>query len=101
MEALIPLIYQGWEVQGGPCLCYLYKWLKKDFEGLTAHCLRHTFRGRLRAIEWPMNMIDQIDGWRSVSCIDLGYGQVYSIEQFKKWMELIALFEVLVSPVRG
>ncbi|MDB4170362.1 tyrosine-type recombinase/integrase, partial [Planktomarina sp.] len=26
------------------------KWLKKDFGGLTAHCLRHTFRDRLRAI---------------------------------------------------
>ena len=24
------------------------KWLKKDFSGLTAHCLRHTFRDRLR-----------------------------------------------------
>ena len=40
----------------------LNKWLKKDFNGLTAHCLRHTFRDRLRAVECPMDMIDQIEG---------------------------------------
>ena len=43
------------------------KWLKRDFEGLTAHCLRHTFRDRLRAVECPIDLIDQIGGWRSVS----------------------------------
>jgi integrase len=37
----------------------LNKWLKKDFNGLTAHCLRHTFRDRLRAVECPMDLIDQ------------------------------------------
>jgi integrase len=39
------------------------KWLKKDFGGLTVHCLRHTFRDRLRAIECPTDVIDQIGGW--------------------------------------
>jgi integrase len=43
------------------------KWLKKDFKGFTAHCLRHTFRDRLRAVECPMDMIDQIGGWVEVS----------------------------------
>ena len=38
------------------------KWLKKDFDGLTAHCLRHTFRDGLRAVECPLELIDQIDG---------------------------------------
>ena len=40
----------------------LNKWLKKDFDGLTAHCLRHTLRDRLRAVEFPMDLIDQIGG---------------------------------------
>ena len=39
------------------------KWLKKDFGGLTVHCLRHTFKDRLRAIECPTDVIDQIGGW--------------------------------------
>lgn len=40
----------------------LNKWLKKAFDGLTAHCLRHTFRDRLRAVECPIDLIDQIGG---------------------------------------
>jgi len=51
------------------------KWLKRDFDGLTAHCLRHTMRDRLRAVECPMDMIDQIGGWRSVATIGVGYGK--------------------------
>jgi integrase len=56
----------------------LNKWLKKDFDGLTAHCLRHTFRDRLRSVECPMDLIDQIGGWKSVSSIGNSYGNGYS-----------------------
>ena len=42
-----------------------------------AHCLRHTFRDRLRAVECPMDMIDQIGGWRSVGGIGASYGEGY------------------------
>ena len=38
---------------------------------LTVHSLRHTFRNRLRAGECPMDMIDQIGGWRSVGGVGL------------------------------
>ena len=57
------------------------KWLKRDFGGLTAHCLRHTMRDRLRAVECPMEMIDQIGGWKSVNSIGNAYGRGYSFEQ--------------------
>ena len=53
----------------------LNKWLKQDFDGLTAHCLRHTFRDRLRAVECPMDLNDQIDGWKPVSSIGNSYGE--------------------------
>ena len=56
----------------------LNKWLKKDFGGLTAHCLSHTFRDRLRAIECSTDMIDQIGGWRLASSIGTNYGHGYS-----------------------
>jgi integrase len=58
----------------------LNKWLKRDFDGLTTHCLRHIMRDRLRAVECPMDMIDQIGGWRSVATIGVGYEKGYSME---------------------
>ena len=69
----------------------LGKWLKKDFDGLTAHCLRHTFRDRLRAVECPLDLIDQIGGWKSVSSIGNSYGKGYSIRKIKKIIEGIRL----------
>jgi integrase len=69
----------------------LNKWLKKDFYGLTAHCLRHTFRDRLRAVECPMDLIDQIGGWKSVSSIGNSYGIGYQNSQILAWTILISV----------
>ena len=58
----------------------LGKWLKKDFDGLTAHCLRHTFRDRLRACGCPLELMDQIGGWSSIGTIGSKYGQGYELD---------------------
>ena len=67
------------------------KWLKRDFAGLTAHSLRHTFRDRLRAVECPMDIIDQIGGWRSVGGVGVSYGEGYSTKQELKWMRSVSI----------
>ena len=46
-------------------------------------------RDRLRAVECPMDMIDQIGGWRSASSIGNNYGQGYSQLKIKKWLKKI------------
>jgi integrase len=68
------------------------KWLKKDFVGLTAHCLRHTFRDRLRTVECPSDMIDQIGGWRSVDGVGTRYGEGYGLAQLRVWLARCSIY---------
>jgi len=69
----------------------LNKWIKKDFDGLTAHSLRHTFRDRLRDVECPMDAIDQLGGWRTVGSVGNGYGHGYSVGKLRGWVNAIAI----------
>lgn len=66
-------------------------WIKKRFDGLTAHSLRHTMRDRLRAVTTPLEMIDQIGGWSSVSNIGSSYGDGYSVDMVREWMNKVKL----------
>ena len=67
------------------------KWLKKDFDGLTAHCFRHTFRDRLRAVECPLELIDQIGGWSTLQTIGSNYGKGYDIRSIEKFLYKISI----------
>ena len=82
-EYLFPRYVRDGKCNADHAFVALSKWLKKDFDGLTAHCLRHTFRDRLRAVDCPLELIDQIGGWRSVSFFGAGYGQGYTIDAVK------------------
>jgi len=66
------------------------KWLKTDFDGLTEHCLRHTMRDRLRAVECPTDIIDQIGGWRTGG-VGQKYGSGYPSSVLKEWLEKFEL----------
>ena len=68
----------------------LNKWLKRDF-GLTAHCLRHTMRDRLRATGCPLELIDQIGGWSSIGTIGSKYGQGYELEAVRSHLGAIRI----------
>ena len=43
------------------------------------------FRDRLRAVEAPSDMIDQLGGW-SLQSVGQGYGDGYSIDKLSEWM---------------
>ena len=67
----------------------LNKWLKS--EGLlnyTMHSFRHSFRDRLRDINCPSEVVDQIGGW-SKKTVGQGYGSGYALRNLEWWMSLI------------
>ncbi|MDC0093950.1 tyrosine-type recombinase/integrase [Alphaproteobacteria bacterium] len=67
----------------------LNKWLKsKLINDYVVHGLRHSFRDRLRAIECPSEIIDQLGGW-SLRSIGQGYGKGYELSVLSKWMKRI------------
>ena len=67
----------------------LNKWLKEKLsEDYVIHGFRHSFRDRLRAIECPSEIIDQLGGW-SLRSIGQGYGKGYELSVLSKWMNQI------------
>ena len=69
----------------------LNKWIKGlGYGEYTMHCFRHSLRDRLRAVECPTDIADQIGGW-SVQSIGQGYGSGYSLKVIIKWMQSIVL----------
>ena len=60
---------------------------------MTAHSLRHTFRDRLRAVEVPLEAIDQLGGWSSVKTIGSSYGRCYSVEHLRRYLDAICMIQ--------
>jgi len=68
----------------------LNKWLHKYVpEGCTMHSFRHSMRDRLRAVECPSDVIDQIGGWATEG-VGQGYGKGHDLQVCAKWMNLIS-----------
>ena len=64
----------------------LNKWLKAHVSGdVVVHSLRHAMRDRLRAVECPADIIDQIGGW-SRKGVGESYGRGYQVEQLWGWL---------------
>ncbi len=69
----------------------LNKWIKtKTSSTYTIHGFRHAMRDRLRAVECPSEIIDQIGGWATVG-VGSGYGTGYGLTVTGKWMKNIQL----------
>jgi len=64
----------------------LNKWLKlKIGRGYTIHSFRHSMRDRLRAVECPSEIIDQIGGWARKG-IGESYGEGYRVHHLKTFL---------------
>ena len=67
----------------------LNKWLKGIAGNeYVIHSLRHSMRDRLRAVNCPSEMIDQIGGWSSGK-IGEGYGNGYELKQVHSFLQRI------------
>ena len=67
----------------------LNKWLHHYVpQGCTMHSFRHSMRDRLRAIECPSDIIDQIGGWATEG-VGHSYGAGYELDVSAKWMRLV------------
>ena len=66
----------------------LNKWLKEYVpEGCVIHSFRHSMRDRLRAVQCPSEMIDQIGGWTTAG-VGQGYGQGFSLDSLRGYLKL-------------
>ena len=64
----------------------LNKWLKEQLtDNYVIHGFRHGFRDRLRAVECPSEIIDQLGGW-SLRSVGEGYGKGYELSVLSKWL---------------
>ena len=72
------------------CWAALNKWLKSRVpEGCVIHSFRHSLRDRLRAVQCPSDMIDQIGGWSTAS-VGQGYGEGYELLVLAKLMRVLS-----------
>ena len=68
----------------------LNKWIKTQTGGtITMHGFRHAMRDRLRAVECPSDIVDQIGGWQTEG-VGQSYGSGYPLDVTRKWMKVIA-----------
>ena len=67
------------------------KWLKPRVpEGCVIHSFRHSLRDRLRAVQCPSDMIDQIGGW-STAGVGQSYGEGYGLTEILLYLRQITI----------
>ena len=68
----------------------LNKWMQTNFrDDIVIHGFRHALRDRLRAVQCPSDMIDQIGGW-STAGVGQAYGEGYALSLKREWMERVS-----------
>jgi len=64
----------------------LNKWLKQTIGDVyVMQSFRHSIRDRLRAVQCPSEMVDQIGGWSKRS-VGEGYGEGFQLLQQMHWL---------------
>ena len=78
-EFLFPQYVDGMSTNSNSASAALNKWMKTFLpKECVVHGMRHAFRDRLREVNAPTDMIDQLGGW-SLQSVGQGYGSGYDI----------------------
>ena len=90
-EFAFPNYNDGQRTNANSASAALNKWLKtKIGQGYTIHSFRHSMRDRLRAVECPSDIIDQIGGWLTQG-VGASYGLGHNHGTLTRW--LVAIVE--------
>jgi len=86
-----PSFCDGQVIKSNSVSARLNKWLKhKISDEYVIHSLRHSFRDRLRAIDCPSEVADDLGGW-SAKTVGQSYGSGHSLPSLLRWMALIEI----------
>ncbi|MDO6385269.1 DUF6538 domain-containing protein [Uliginosibacterium sp. 31-12] len=77
-------------LQGGSASATLNKWLKAQGIDHTTHDFRHTLRDRLRAVECPKEIQDEITGHAAKDTGTRVYGEGHPLSIRQKYLQLAA-----------
>ena len=81
-----PRYNRSGQTNGNSASAALNKWLKSYVpKCCSVHSFRHSMRDRLRAVDCPTEMIDQIGGW-SKDTVGQGYGEGYGLTSVLKFL---------------
>jgi integrase len=84
-----PRYVDGDECNANSASATLNKWLKAHVpDGSVVHSFRHSLRDRLRAVECPSEIVDQIGGWARGS-VGQGYGNGFPLDVQHRWMRML------------
>jgi len=88
-EFAFPNYNDGQRTNANSASAALNKWLKtKIGQGYTIHSFRHSMRDRLRAVECPSDVIDQIGGWLTQG-VGNSYGEGHRVKASAKHLNRI------------
>ena len=86
-----PRYSRGSRTSANSASAAINKWLKNHVPaGCTMHSFRHSMRDRLRAVQCPSDVADQIGGW-ATDGVGQGYGSGYPIEVLHRWLSKIVI----------
>jgi integrase len=81
-----PRYTKGGRCNANSASAALNKWVKQiTTQPVSLHSFRHSLTDRLRAVQYPKDIIDAIGGW-TVGSIGEKYGEGYKLDVLHEWM---------------